>query len=445
MRKLRVLSCVLLACFISCTTLGSAFASGILIDDLPIDPWGDLEDVENYEPPEPSDPNFSDPYAKPEEPPLFNPVVTLSLDDVSNVRTVTWNKSFKVGGYNSAGVGLTTVSVSAGSVTGAMTGSNNNLMYIYQGSTSKYGGYISVTAGTYIDVIAPDVSYSGADYESITVTGGGTFYFRGGAGDWESLIPDTVQLLVNGVLVGESVSVNSSTGTFTLPTYTDELNEDITSLGFRFLFSSAKTANSTYTNYGADSYHAFIVLSDDTVFVVTELPEEPEYNGLLDTIIGWLRSIWDGIKSIGQSILDGLEGLFVPSESDIVEIKEMYSALLEERLGFVYEAFVMLDDAFTELKTAFESGNGYTFTFPGISFPMNGEIITIVEEQEINMENEFMDTVRPVFGTIVCLFSVAGVVRTGADMVVAIISGVSPFAFYRKADEIWETLWGEDS
>lgn len=425
---------------------GTAFASGTLIDDLPIDPWGDLEDVENYEPPEPIEPVFSDPYEKPGQPPEFDPTSGISLDDISNVRTVSWTKSFEVGGYNSTGADLITVSVASGSVSGTLAGTGDNtVMYIYQSSISKYGGYISVPAGTIFDVVAPDVVYSGEDYESITVNGSGTFILRGGAGDWCSLFPDTVQLLVNGIPVGEAQLVDLSNGRFTLPSYTDELDTEVQSLGFRFRFNSVKTANTTSTIYGGDTCHAFVRYTDDTTFVITEFPEEPEYNGLLDTIIGWLRNIWDGIKGIGQSILDGLKELFVPDQEDIEEIKNMYAALLEERLGFVYEAFVMLDETFEDIKNAFKAGNDYTFTFPGIAFPMNGEMITVVEEQEISMDNKFMDTVRPVFGTIACLFSVAGVVRTSSEMVVAIISGVSPFAFAQKRDEIWETLWGEDS
>lgn len=438
MRKWRALSCVLLACFISCLMFGTASASGTLIDDLPIDPWGDLEDVENYEPPEPTDPNFSDPYEKPpvEQPPNNS---FFSLDDTNPVRFISWSEGIQIGFK-----GGFSIDVPAGS--GEFTiGSTDITLYEHSGMVIDGSVGMRINPGTTFDYIA-NVNYSPAEYESFELSGAGVVYFYAVKATSMTLHfhPDTIQLLVNGQPYGQAVSISEDDGTFTFPVLGYRIEEQVYSIGYRFTFDVNHENVASRSDSGS-LIEVKMHFDDDGIFTFMQVPEEPEYTGLLDTIIGWLTNIWEGIKNIGKSILDGLESLFVPSEEDIVEIKEMYSALLEERLGFVYEGFVMLDEAFEDLKEAFTTGNDYTFTFPGIAFPMNGEMVTIVEEQEIDMNNKFMDTVRPVFGTIVCLFSVAGVVRTSADMVVAIISGVSPFAFYRKQDEIWETLWGEDS
>lgn len=425
MRKLRALSCVLLACFISCATLGSAFASGILIDDLPIDPWGDLEDVEKYEPPEPTDPVFSDPYEKPpvEQPPNN---AFFSLDDTNPVRFITWSDGVEVSFSENTGF----LSITAG--TGEFSVTNKSVV-LYQKSGMPISGAVGmqIARGTTFDYIAT-VNYSDEAYESFDFSGVGSVSFQAikDPASTDFFYPDQIQLLINGEPFGDAVTISEADGTFAFPAVTYDITEDVYTLGYRIKFNMnhANTASLSSTGSVID----FVMFFDDSgVFTFTQVVDEPEYNGLLDTIIGWLTNIWNGIKNIPQDILGGIKTLFVPDQEDIEEIKQMYSALLEERLGFVYEAFVMLDETFEDMKSAFKSGNDYTFTFPGIAFPMNGEMVTIIEEQEINMDNKFMDTVRPVFGTIACLFSVAGVVRSSADMVIAIISGVSPFAFYR--------------
>ena len=56
MRSWRVLSCVVLACFICSFGCGTASANDIsTLDDLPIDPWGELEDIQGAASPEPAE------------------------------------------------------------------------------------------------------------------------------------------------------------------------------------------------------------------------------------------------------------------------------------------------------------------------------------------------------------------------------------------------------
>ncbi len=65
---------------------------------------------------------------------------------------------------------------------------------------------------------------------------------------------------------------------------------------------------------------------------------EESTNSLLDKIVGWLSNIKDAITNLPQLIADGIKGLFIPNEQTMVEIKESWSQLLEERFGAIYQA-----------------------------------------------------------------------------------------------------------
>lgn len=170
---------------------------------------------------------------------------------------------------------------------------------------------------------------------------------------------------------------------------------------------------------------------------------DAETKGLLGTIISWLTSIRDGIVGVATSIaelpgkivialIDGLKGLFVPSEEDLAGIKDNYTQLLEERLGFVWQAGEMVISFGQSVLSAFENSSDFQFEFPGISFelPELGQV-TLIEAQAVSVNNAFMDVMQPVLGTIVSFICVLSFINTCERMVVAWISGVSYFHFLK--------------
>ena len=154
----------------------------------------------------------------------------------------------------------------------------------------------------------------------------------------------------------------------------------------------------------------------------------------VDDIQGTQEEILEEVKeSLPQKIIggliDGIVGLFVPSAEDLEGIQEDYEDMLSEKLGFVWQAYELLSSFVGGLEDNLTGGQSYTFTFPEIAVPMNGETHVLVEESEVDLDNGFMDVVRPVLGTIVTVICVLSFVNMAHDYVLAIISGVSAWQF----------------
>lgn len=187
---------------------------------------------------------------------------------------------------------------------------------------------------------------------------------------------------------------------------------------------------------------------------------DPDYSGQLDGIQQGIGDIQDSVYNVGSkvddiqdtltetkqeitslpgkiasAIIDGIKSLFVPSEEDLTEIKDKYESMLSEKLGFIWQAFDLLTTFVGDLQTNLESGEAYEFNFPGVSVPINGEEFVFVPETPVSLENELMDVLRPVLGTIVSAVAVMAFVNMGHDYVLAIISGVSAFQFENRRKE----------
>lgn len=124
------------------------------------------------------------------------------------------------------------------------------------------------------------------------------------------------------------------------------------------------------------------------------------------------KGILEAILGLPQSLLDGIIHLFVPDQEDIMEVKQAYDELLEDRFGLFAQAGTLLVSLFTGISSALGSGSAYTFQFPGIQFPMNGTTYTIVEAQAVSLDNAFFDICRPVLGTGVTIIACCALINT---------------------------------
>ena len=158
----------------------------------------------------------------------------------------------------------------------------------------------------------------------------------------------------------------------------------------------------------------------------------------LDGVQGTLTETKEEIiglpQKIATSITEGVKGLFIPSQEDLTEIKDKYETMLAEKLGFVWQAFDLLTTFVGDLQTNLDSGEAYEFNFPGVSVPIGGEEYVFIAETPVSLENELMDVLRPVLGTIVSIICVSAFVNMAHDYVLAIISGVSAYQFERRKD-----------
>lgn len=157
-------------------------------------------------------------------------------------------------------------------------------------------------------------------------------------------------------------------------------------------------------------------------------------DGVQDTLTETKEEITSLPGKIASAILDGIKSLFVPSEEDLTEIKDKYESMLSEKLGFIWQAFDLLTTFVSDLQTSLESGEAYEFNFPGVKLPMQGEEFVLVPETPVSLDNELMDVLRPVVGTIVSMIAVIAFVNMAHDYVLAIVSGVSAYQFERRKD-----------
>lgn len=384
-----------------------------------IDPWQDLQDIQNQER-QPA-PELSDPVI-PDQPMLFalsgggnwtisadSPVLWVPITENGYGGDFTWSdtETFEPGAEFVNLDYLASIEQKVGAIysNGALTVSVKTYNQTFTAGkfslTGSVFGAFGFRLGTQY-VTSSDVLY--VYPESVTLDIIDRMSTRYTLGTWE-LSNGNVDL--NDVIEIPS-DVSQFVYKFNFPEYSNE---------FRFNTTGSNLYLSFYLEDGAD------------------LEPYDEQTGILNSIIQWLQAILDALinlpGNIAGMILDGLQGLFVPSEEDILELKDKYDALLQERLGFVYEAFSWVVQSASDVLRMIQDGGEYEFVFPGVSFPMNGETITIVEETPVSLDNELMDVIRPVLGTIVSFVCVLSFMQSSFYMVTAMISGASYFEWLK--------------
>lgn len=172
-----------------------------------------------------------------------------------------------------------------------------------------------------------------------------------------------------------------------------------------------------------NSNHVKVVVSASPV--PTPDPDDP-YPGIqdgIDNINNGIGNITDGIDNLGDQItelpgeigdrvdqaadnlgnklLDGIKGLFVPDEEDIADIKDKWEQLLSDRFGAVYESATIIDsiiDAFVY------NGDMETISFPSATIDLAGTPFTFGgwEVEVIPERFRFLTTTSKLITSIVC-------------------------------------------
>lgn len=195
-----------------------------------------------------------------------------------------------------------------------------------------------------------------------------------------------------------------------------------------FLSTLTFSGSGTIKFKGEGTVSLLLIFDDQLSWTAHE--EDPVYNGLLKSILEWLKAIKTGIGNVASSIanlpgliVDGIKGLFVPSQDALQSLKGNYETLFEGKFGFIYQLYNWVVTFFGDLKTALTSGAAYAFTFPGIAFPMDGETITILGETAVSLDNSAMTVLRPVLGTAVSFIVVIATVNTCRRFILRFLSG----------------------
>lgn len=486
--------CALLFIFSNvCFTAGAVDT----LDDMDIDPYGDLQQLQQIGTAQPSgSAEVADQVANEEGDGGISVTSIYPGADVFDVSSSgSWNIYYYTTGNGSASSPVKvsrngTLSFSwtnisrSGLLSGYQVGgpgnsASNSYSLTYDNGAAQHLAcrLVNSSADNYIDVIQ-SISLGTDLYSSFVLTGElslgikSTFqrsqysYSPSGVlGNASWFYPTMVQILVNGKPFGP-IFHNVKNGVFSfssdLVDFSSLAGKAITSVGYRFYFGSQNTKFTSIT-LTSDYYYLFTksyLVFDDSRLDVSYRKDVPsgggsssgtteegaqerheETKGLLNTIISWLKSIVTGITElpgkIVSALMDGLKTLFIPSEEDLQGFKDKYQTLLSERLGFIWQAGEWITSFGSEFLTSISGGSAAELVFPGVSFPMNGEIIELIPETPIDFTNNgIVKVVQPFLGTLVALVVVGACVNLFHGMVTAFVSGKSYFDFLKGGGDV---------
>lgn len=319
---------------------------------------------------------------------------------------------------------------------------------IGQYSTSASTGYYFSSSNSFYIQITYDVDEYYMDSQSVDVLlnqGHANLYVDGGSSAPVFLTPTSCSLLINNSFVGESFPYDPGTDIAISYDLTEQ-NSQVYNYGVRYYFSET-----TKTGVGITSSLRRLWLDTSSSTLTFNVHQTEQ--GLFATLFGWLSGIKDGISNVVSGIasgftnvvnaitslpgliIDGIKNLFIPSEDDLTALQTKYEDMLEQKLGFVWQAGTILTNFANSIISAFTSAGSYSFQFPGISVSLNGTNHVIVASQTVSLDNAYFDVIRPVLGIIVQAICVIGFIRIAEHMLTALVSGASYFEFLTRKGE----------
>lgn len=358
-------------------------------------------------------------------------VMTISLADTSSVGnpTITFSKPvyFGVSGAQSTYLQSTEVT-------------DPNKVYhnagIYSLPEATSGTYLKFDAMTE-DLVYP-VSLSYPDIESIDFYG--TAYTRisctlNNTSEGElKAFPTSMDILINGRVVTSYARGDSVDYTYTLAK-----GQNVSSVGFRFHYDE-------YFNLGATQATAkYRILQVSLGSVSTH--DNNSTSGWFNMLFSWLANIRDRISNVlsaissgfsnvvnsiaalPSKIADAVKGLFVPSDSQMDDLKASFNTLLSEKLGFVYQAGSLVTGVFDAIFDAVDNPDSdVTFIVPAFpAFNVDGTDVSLWEDSIVVdiADNQVVQIVQQVASPFVIAVMVWGFVHSMEDAFLAFVGGKS--------------------
>ena len=153
---------------------------------------------------------------------------------------------------------------------------------------------------------------------------------------------------------------------------------------------------------------------------------------LFGQVVSAVTSIGDQITNaltiLGNFLIDGLKQLFIPSDDYFSTTASDLMSWFEDHLGLLVYPFTLVTDLASRIAAI--SDTEPTLTFPELSFDMDGEEYTFIEETQVNLFDQFGpegSESRTTFETL------HGYYLTLAD---AAIAGALALLAWRKFDQI---------
>lgn len=218
-------------------------------------------------------------------------IMPLSLDESSTSRTISSSGSFWFGKEGSA------------KEVAAFTNVYENFSTYVRFTETQSSDYTTfaynIPAGTYFDFTSA-VSYSTSDYQSVLVAGSVQFYLSfSHANSALSALPDRAQFLINGLPVGDPVSISSNL--FSFSSMEIDLSSDVSTIGYRFFYDTAKTGSKDSSPYMSAGTDCFIWVTDDVS--VTPLEVDDPYIPILTAILSWVQNIFNSVNPLHSALL----------------------------------------------------------------------------------------------------------------------------------------------
>lgn len=278
----------------------------------------------------------------------------LSLDDSSTSRTLSSSGPFWFGKQGSA--------KEIPSFTNVYDNFNGSVRFIETQSSSYSIFAINIPSGTYFDFTSA-VSYSSTDFAKLLVSGSVSFGLSFlHASSSIVTFPDTAQFLVNGLPVGDPVSISDNI--FIFPTIEVEITSDISSVGYRFTYGSAKATSKDSSPNMSSGTDAILGISDDVS--VTPIEVSDPYIPLLIANNSWLSSIYNVLQNISSGIGDGISRLAsVFARDDDIQLRDDMDGTLKEATSIFYDSEENPDTAISSdtVSEAGETLKGVTSMF----------------------------------------------------------------------------------
>lgn len=104
-------------------------------------------------------------------------------------------------------------------------------------------------------------------------------------------------------------------------------------------------------------------------------------NSANDYVLVYADEGW--LNAFGHYLLNGLKSLFIPSDDYFDNVLDTFEELYVEHFGIFAQFQVFFEDTLTHFESLLS--DDYTFIFPKISVPINGETFTLIEEQTVDM------------------------------------------------------------
>lgn len=306
--------------------------------------------------------------------------------------------------------------------------------------------YISIPAGTHIDVTY-DVSGAFPETEKIDFWGtlNGNLLSYSDCGHL-SVSPSSCSLLVD----GKVVSTYTGSGPFK---YSESLDVGDSVSSFTIRYTYRKTFDlGAYEVGGRVNYRA-LILFPGTVETNVAMSQQ----GFFHSLFSWLSNIRSGISNVASSIstgfgnllnavvslpskiADAIKGLFVPSDSQMDELKASFNSVLSEKMGFVYQSVSMVVGVFDAVFDAVDNPNSdVSFSVPAFpSFDVAGTEVSLWEDPVVVdiADNQVVQTVQHVASPFVVAVMVWGFVHSMEDAFLAFVGGKSLADWVRNRKE----------